>query len=144
MWITSGSLVQTCQWLPHSSSCMSDVHGNMDRWTRSQASAHTHLTPSMCRGNQQEKGRGRGILQSLNIVLSCHGECSVRGYDRQSMRWRFRHWQQPEEKENKTGQEITWSTRYSTRSTWKPLWCWGNEIVCDVMVGNDWDHDVAC
>lgn len=79
MWITSGSLVQTCQWLPHSSSCMSDVHGNMDRWTRSQVSAHSHLTPSMCRGNQLEKGRGRGIVQSLNIVYPAKGNAACEG-----------------------------------------------------------------
>lgn len=31
-------------------------HGNMDRWTRSQVFACTHLTPSTCRGKELERG----------------------------------------------------------------------------------------
>lgn len=35
-------------------------HGNMDRWTRSQAFARAHLTSSTCRGKELERGRSQG------------------------------------------------------------------------------------
>lgn len=134
----SGTLVQTCQWLPHSSSCTS---GRTATWTdgrgRKRLLAHTSRLARV-EGRNSKGGGARGILQSLNIDrLSCQRR-GQRVRVRPPPRWRVRHWQQPEDNENKywPRYDMTHNIKYQTKCEGLVVLRRFRSVWCDVMVGN--------